>query len=137
MNKKLLRECLRIAKEKLPRHPEKEVGRFFHTSFVVAEGKIISCGHNRSHAPVIHMGYAARLTDDLNPPKTHSEISAWQKVKGMVGNCQFQMVNVRLNSQGEVKISEPCEVCSKLLPILGCSSIYYTNTLGGWSKIVA
>lgn len=136
MNKKLLRDCLRIAREKHSHHPEKEIGNFLHTSFVIFEGKIVSCGHNRSHAPAVHMGYASRLADSLHPPKTHSEISAWKKARGLMYGKSFQMVNIRLNDAGDPKISEPCAVCAGLLPILGCSGIYYTNGIDGWSKLI-
>lgn len=136
MNKKILRECLRIAKEKNHRHPEKENGKFFHTSFVIHDGTIICSGYNRSHTPVIHMGYAARMRDDSASPKTHSEITAWKRGREIIGDQSFQMVNIRLNNHGECKISEPCQVCAYLLPILGCTGVYYTNTIGGWSKLV-
>jgi tRNA(Arg) A34 adenosine deaminase TadA len=136
VNKKLLRDALRIAREKLPRHPEKGIGAFLHTSFIVLEGKIVSYGFNRSHEPAVHLGYGSRLTDKDQPPKTHAEMTAWTKARGLIGNRRFHILNVRLNRDGAVKMSEPCPVCAQLFPILGCCGFYYTNTLGGWSKLV-
>ena len=66
----------------------------------------------------------------------HSEYSAWRKAKGLVKNDSFEILNTRLNKELQLMNSHPCPCCSNFLKDLNCSGIFYSNELGGFSKIV-
>lgn len=127
MKKNLLRECWRIACEKIDRHPEKN---FIHFAFVVHNNKIISTGINREHVPPIHYGYQKRSTNIGFMPKLHAEVDAYHKAKGLLKGEQFEMVNIRLNRQLDMRMSKPCPCCYELLKALNCKCFYYSSEVG-------
>lgn len=132
MRKTILRDCLRIAREKLPRHPEK---RYLHYTFIVQDNKIIEWATNHSANPPIHLGYSSRLED--RPAKTHSEFAAWKRAKGILQhNKPFQCVNIRLNRQSELRLSAPCECCFAFLKSLACTQCYYTTDEQTWDSLL-
>lgn len=125
MKKSLLNLALKIAKKKLSHHPEKD--HFSHYSFVVQEDKILGFGMNHVGLPPVHYGYG-RDEDDAYLPKTHSEISAWKKIRGILDKRKpFTVINIRLNRKGEVRKSKPCRVCLDILNSLGCNKVYFTG----------
>jgi hypothetical protein len=142
MKKTLLREALRIAREKLCNHPKlKETAKrsmFIHYSFVVQDNKIVEYGYNRSEKePPKTFGYHDRFGgNDWYIPGTHSEVDAYRKAKGLMNkNKPFEIINIRLNRQGEIRLSAPCKCCHQLLQEFGCKTFYYTTDVG-MSKIV-
>jgi hypothetical protein len=125
----ILRECLRIAKAKLPRHPQ--FAYYPHFSFIIQDNKLIEWATNTSHQPPIHLGYEARIMD--GKAKTHAEFNAYRRAKGiLISGAPFECVNIRLNKQGEMKMSAPCSCCHAFLGELGCINCYFTNGDGGW-----
>lgn len=127
MKSRLLLDALRIAKEKLPRHPQFE--HWPHYTFIVQSNKILDWGYNLQDIPPIHMGYHERINWGL--PKTHSELSAWRAAKGLLNPSKsFEAINIRLSRQGEMRDSKPCSCCYQFLCSLGCSSCYFSTDLG-------
>src|SRR5215216_5136790 len=78
MKKSLFHECLSIAISKMHNHPQYE--NFIHFSFIVQNNKIVGYGRNNCATPPKHQGYHSRVPT----PKTHSEINAYKKVKGIL-----------------------------------------------------
>lgn len=123
--KKLQRECLRRSLSSLDKNDE----RYKHFSFIVIDGKIVSMGCNLSVVPPIHYGYAKRVPF----PKFHSEVIAWKKARGLIID-RFDLINVRLSSNGEMRLSKPCECCQVLMTALGMHSCYFTAN-NGWERL--
>lgn len=126
MRKSLLKDALKIARVKLPHHPE--FCKYPHYSFIIQDNKIVEWGVNRSSlAPPIHYGYCSLYKDDDGfIPKMHAEINAYQKAKGILNLNKFEMINIRLSRKGFTRCSAPCKCCYVLLKELGCKKFYYS-----------
>lgn len=119
MKKKILKECLRMALEKNPTHPE--FGRYHHFSFVIQNRKILEFGMNREGTPINGFGYPEF-------GKIHSETDAYRKAKGLLDSqAPFDMVNIRLSKQGFLRLSKPCSCCHAFLSMVGCRSVFFTT----------
>jgi hypothetical protein len=127
MKNTILRDCLRISREKLSRHPEKD--HWIHYSFVIQNNKIVEYGYNHNAEPPVFMGYNQRLS--WSKAKTHSEFSAWKAAKGLLNpNKSFDMVNIRLNTAGDERNSMPCKCCYAFLSEVGCNSVHFSTNCG-------
>lgn len=125
MKKSLLNQALQIAESKLLYHTEES---FLHWSFVVQRNKILDYGTNCKLIPPIHLGY--HRWGRATPPKTHSEVRAYHKAKGLLDDKkEFQLINVRLTKSGEIRNSQPCECCYNLLKELGCCKFYFSTSM--------
>lgn len=136
MRKRLLVESLRLANKSLANHPMKDMG-FTHFSFVVLDNKIVEMGMNNYRVPNKHWGYDTRYKgwDSNFIARTHSELDAYRRAKGLIKNQEWDLINIRLNSQGEMKNSCPCSVCSSWLTGgINCNRIFFT-TDAGWAKL--
>lgn len=100
-------------------------GGKFHYSFIVVRNQIIEYSPNTNLVLPKHFGYAARIND--GEAFTHSEIAAYKKAKGLLLGRKFEIVNIRLNKSGQIRLSKPCIVCYSLLQILGCYRFYYST----------
>lgn len=127
MKKSILVLAKSISLSKMHLHPELE--NFIHFSFIVQNNKIIEWGMNRRSIPPKHYGYNKRNTSDKNfVPKKHSEIDAYIKARDLLDKRKtFEMINVRLNKKGELRLSKPCFCCYELLKELGCKIFYYSD----------
>lgn len=131
MRKSILGECLRIARKKLPTHPQ--LLNYAHFSFLILQNRICSVGMNRPHEPDRKFGYHGRILKDDFLPKLHSEMDMladnWRNLKN-----GFETVNLRLNKAGEARLSMPCSVCRSILWRFGCEKVYFSHETG-WGTI--
>lgn len=125
MKKSLFNEAIKIARSEIDRHPEKR--HFLHWSFVVVNNKVVNWATNLGVEPPRHYGYHKRN----GVPKTHSEIRAWLVRRPKV----FELINVRLNKRGDIRLSKPCECCYELMNELGCTKFYYSSEVGFLSLV--
>lgn len=136
MNKRLLRDCLKISKDYLPKHPERNTGNYYHYSFIVQRNKIVEYSTNNSGEPPKHFGYHNRGTWDDFAPKRHAEYNVYMKAKGLLlRDTAWEIVNVRLNTDGIMRNSTPCECCYGFIKVMGCEKCYFT-TNSGFAKMV-
>lgn len=129
MKKKLLTEAMRISKEKNRpgNHPRWGTGKQ-HFTFIIQDNKILEWGVNRDGDALIQFGYS-EFSD------IHSETDAYRKAKGIIDKAKgFDVINVRLNNQNDVRLSRPCPCCMNFLKSLGANQIWYT-TLDGFEKV--
>lgn len=129
MRKNIFNNCLRIAREKLSIHPEYE--NYPHYTFIIQNNNILGYGYNMKGEPPKEFGYHTRLNGGL--PKLHSEFVAYKKIKGILNNEEFEILNIRLNRQGKMKLSHPCSCCLNFLIETKCKNIYY-STENGYEK---
>jgi len=125
MKNSLIREAIRISRRALPTHPWFR-HRKCHFSFVVQNNKIIEWGMNRQgNPPASYPDFAA----------IHSEIDAYSKARGIMNHGQgFEIINIRLNRQGLLKLSAPCERCGPFIQAIGCSHVYFSTNMGSFAK---
>lgn len=128
----ILKECTRISKRNLIKHPLLDISSKLHFSFVILDNQIIGWGYNRVSVPPIHMGYKSRILG--NTPRTHSEIDAYKSCKSLI-NSNFKIVNIRLNKQKDFRLSRPCLCCQRILYALGCVGFYYSTNNNKYEKI--
>lgn len=100
-----------------------------HISFIVDKNKILSVGWNdgwKTHPLAKKHGY--RFSS------IHSELAAIIRIG--IDNCHgLTLINVRVNSLGEIRISKPCSICQSWLSTLGLKQIYYTNNEGRFEAL--
>lgn len=127
MRKSSLNQFLRIARDKLDAHPQ--FMAFPHFSFIVQNNRLLGWATNASHTPPIHFGYHDH-PDKNYRPKLHAELRVYHKVRGILEPGDFEMVNIRLNKTGELRLSKPCNKCFCLISRFGCSKFYYSSETG-------
>lgn len=136
MNKRILRETLRICNRELLSHPEYNVGKWYHWTFLVQRDKIIGSATNDSGEPPKQFGYHNRGNWDDFAPKRHSEYNAVMKLKGLLlRNDPWEIVNVRINKHGELRNSCPCPCCYGFIKSMGCDKCHFTTNIG-FAKMV-
>ena len=132
MKKTIIRECVRRSFELYLKCGDEYWGSSFrHFSFIVVRNKIIEYGINRHRniGEMQKLGYR-------NFSNEHSEFAAWRKARGLVQDSSFEIVNTRINRELGLLNSHPCHCCVNFLKDLNCKSVYYSNEIGGFSKIV-
>lgn len=134
MKKALLKIAIRKVIKKIKRHPQYK--HYIHYSFVVQNNKIIVYAPNTNLNPPVHYGYKDRpdlkkSSDKSNyRPKSHSEINAYKKAIKITDkdifdkDKPFEIINIRFNKTGEIRLASPCFCCFNLLTELGCSKFY-------------
>lgn len=130
MKKSILKYALKIAQDKLPFHPQ--LDHFPHYTFIIQNNKIVDWATNLSQDPPIHYGYNSKENGDpFYRPKIHSEIAGYKKARGILKkNIAFEILNIRLNKKGELRLSKPCICCFEIMKQLGCQKFYYSSDIG-------
>lgn len=123
---RILRECLRISREKNLDHPLRKKGwKYIHWSFIVQDEKIISVGMNRDASIEVI------LPGRKDGRKIHSEQDAVRRARNSLQlSKHWYMVNVRLNKKGLMRNSAPCSRCRSILKWLGVDRIIFTIDKG-------
>lgn len=128
MKKSLIKACNTIAVNDLTRLVNNPNQRFFHWTFVISGNKLVGVGRNRrGENQFKNFGY-------LETANLHSEQDAYWRTKGLLTKKQFQVLNIRLNKQGNLMLSKPCPCCFRFLTFFGCEQFYY-STKNGFDKI--
>jgi len=122
MKKMILEECYRIALNNIKQKKHPQWTSYKHFSFIIQRGRIIEWGMNRCAEPL--MGYPAH-------GKLHSECDAYFKARGLLDNTRaFEVINIRMGSNGQLKLSKPCECCQQFLKRLNCRKVWFSTALG-------
>jgi hypothetical protein len=120
MTNKLIEICVTIAKHYLPKHSRKD--GYKHFSFVIQHNKLVEWGTNKSGPPMKMLGYQ-------DHQMIHSETLAYRKAKGILNKNEiFEVINIRLNARGELKIAKPCPCCTTFLKNLNCKRIWFSSS---------
>ena len=129
MKKKVIQECLDISiRNNNPlNHPQWAC--YKHFSFIIQRNKIVDWGTNRAGTPFANMGYEAHC-------KIHSEVEAYRKARGIMDkSLPFEVVNIRLIKNGQIRSSCPCKCCWNFLKNLGCKQISFTTDMGNFANL--
>jgi hypothetical protein len=131
IRKSLLTKFLAYARTGLTNHPQYEA--FPHWTFFVRNNELLNVGLNRVMEPPKKFGYHARHEDPKFRPKIHSELDALRNFNRGLHN--LTVVNIRLNREGQTRLSIPCQPCRNLLiNVLEVDRIYFT-TEEGWGSL--
>ena len=116
--------------------PEHQCRRTFHTTFIVRKGKIQSIGINSTKTHPRNLKYNYQGADGVDIRSivgVHSELDAVIKMgRKDCSDCVF--INVRIDNNGQVAMSAPCEGCQCVLRQVGFKQVWYTNNEGKLEK---
>lgn len=130
MRKRIIKQCLSLARTKNNPDSHPEWGNFHHFSFIIQNNKILEMGFNRKGPPLEGFGYSQEFG------KIHSENDVYRKAKGIIDHSKaFDVVNIRLNKRDQLRLSKPCSCCSNFLGVVGCRHIYF-STNNGFAKVI-
>ena len=94
------------------------IGRCKHFSFLIEKNRIISIGYNQSYKThPLSKKFGHRFSS------IHSElhaISSFGKTNGLI------LANVRLDLNGNLRESKPCQPCQKMLKYFNIQNVFYT-----------
>jgi tRNA(Arg) A34 adenosine deaminase TadA len=124
MKRRIIEECLDIARRNNTPEKHPEWKHYHHYSFVVQHGKILDWGVNRKSHPISILGYGEHT-------KMHSETDAYFNAKGILDySTYFEVVNIRLTNTGKIASSQPCPCCYALLKRVNCKRVWYSTNMG-------
>jgi len=112
--------------------------RTFHTTFIIKNGKIQVIGINslKTNTRSLRLNYFKNGEDLRKLVGTHSELSALIKYgKEDCSNCIF--LNVRIDKEGNIKNSFPCNGCLSGLFQVGFKRLYFTNDSGDFEEYLS
>ena len=100
--------------------------KYKHFSFIVCGQTIFSIGvNNTTKTHPLAQKYGHRFAS------THSEINALGRFPYAIRLLRnYDMVNVRLNKKGIVRLAKPCIHCQQLLMAFHIQNIYYSTNSG-------
>jgi hypothetical protein len=129
MKNTILRDCLRISREKLPNHPQLHC--WPHFTFIIQNNSIVEWATNSAGTPDRSLGYHTRIEWGDGSPKLHSELNCYKKAKGLLNkNKPFEAVNLRLSRSGNMRLSAPCSCCYNFLGAMGCRMCIFSTDFG-------
>jgi hypothetical protein len=131
---KLYERCLKIASANLHKHPLYEESNYLHWSFLLVKNRLIEWGTNRNGIVPIHFGHSDRI--EGNEPRVHSELDCWNRTKGLIKDSPFQLINIRLNKRGQLRMAMPCVCCFNFLKSLNCSKVIFSTETGFYGQVL-
>lgn len=107
--------------------------RYKHFTFILSKNnKIVSIGiNNIKKTHPLAKKYNHRFYS------THSEISALAKFPYPLKTLPlYNIINIRLNKKGELRLAKPCNHCQALLQAFGVKQIYYSTSNNTFEHIL-
>jgi hypothetical protein len=130
MKRKLIKACIEIAIDQNNPIDHPQYNHFVHWSFMIQDNRVISIGVNRAGNPI------NPIYNSKDFSKIHSESEMHRKSKHFYDNrMPFEVVNIRLGKDNQLKDSRPCICCNAFLSNIGCSRVYYSTMNGNFSVI--
>lgn len=132
---KLFKKSIELSRALFPADFEKEDRRCFHYSFLFNKTKLLVIAENKDST---HPRNRFNLKEfDISLKGVCSEMSLFLKAKSKFNNLNWKkltLINVRLNRNGEVSNSCPCNSCKSLINYLGLRNVYHSNESGGFTE---
>lgn len=135
MNSKQFNRLVDIARAlKIEKHLS---GPCFHVSFLIRKGKIIEIGTNKyKKTNRISATYKCTKAYKKNYiAGIHSEMDALGKGKSIDDFSNIEMVNIRINNNGDVDNSIPCPNCALHIGRYNLKRLWYTDAQGNLIKL--
>lgn len=98
-----------------------------HISLIFDGNRLVSVGRNsrKSHPANLAHGYGPHCG-------THSEMVAILKA----GDCRgLTLVNIRVNKNGALDQSRPCQACMRIIRSSGIAKVFHTDENGGFTML--
>jgi hypothetical protein len=126
----ILDQSLDIALSLLPQAKEERntKNKFFHFAFGYRKNKLLAIGQNnpeKTHAQAFRL--AKRFNTDLEYPYFHAETDLISRLWGKYYiDSSLKMVIVRLNKRGELRRSQPCGRCQRIIQSLSINKLWWS-----------
>ena len=112
-----------------------------HFCFLNYKNKFISVGQNKrkTHPTNLKNPKISRKTGEDFSKEKHicAEFDAIKKVINTT-NIKLKkcdLLSIRIDRNGKISYSKPCESCLNLLNFFEIKKVYYTDLTGKWSKL--
>lgn len=126
----ILNQSVEIALSLLPQAKEdrQTKNKFFHFAFAYKRNKLLAMGQNnpeKTHTRALML--AKRFNIELPYPHFHAETDLISRLWGKyyIDN-NLKMVIVRLNKRGQLRCSQPCKKCTRIIESLGITKIWWS-----------
>ena len=137
---KILKKALKLSYERFCPNPYQR--RYHFTIAFDGKKPILICQNNpiKVNNKAYRIGQQFNIRTYQDFPYVHSESYLVSKLLDRYNNINtnLSIVNVRINRQGKVLLSKPCENCQKILDAVGLNKIYWSiddNTFGSQDQM--
>ena len=126
---KILRKALKLSYERFKPNPFQR--RYHFTIAFDGNKPILICQNNpiKINHKAYKIGQQFNIQTYQDFPYVHSESYLISKLLDRYNSIDtnLSIVNVRINRQGRILLSKPCENCQKILDAVGLDKIYWTT----------
>ena len=129
----IIDQSLEVAQSILPEvYGQRKRNNIFHFAFGYNKNKLLEMGQN---SPEKTNAKAWRLSQQFNTdiiyPYFHAETDLVSKLWGRhYIDSRLKIVVIRLNKNGQLRQSKPCERCSKILKALDVNQVWWSTENG-------
>lgn len=130
----IIHQSIDIALTLLPKAKQSRntKNKFFHFAFGYKKNRLLAIGQNnpeKTHPQALIL--SKRFNTKLEHPYLHAETDLISRLWGKhYIDDTLKMVIVRLNKQGELRCSKPCERCQQIINALGITKIWWSDENG-------
>ena len=126
---KILRKALKLSYERFKPNPFQR--RYHFTIAFDGNKPILICQNNpiKINHKAYKIGQQFNIQTYQDFPYVHSESYLISKLLDRYNSIDtnLSIVNVRINRQGRILLSKPCENCQKILDAVGLHKVYWTT----------
>lgn len=111
-------------------------GRVFHLTTAWRCSRLLSIGTNnyrKTHPEMLKYNYTNR-DGKIYTPGRHSEWACLSQI-GQQDCSKIIFINIRIDRNGKIAYSKPCNGCRKLLDNSGYKMILYSTNEGAFEKL--
>jgi hypothetical protein len=137
---KILKKALKLSYERFSPNPFQR--RYHFTIAFDVNKPILICQNNpiKVNHKAYRIGQQFNIRTYQEFPYVHSESHLVSKLLDRYNtiDTNLSIVNIRINRQGVILLSKPCENCQKILDAVGLTKVYWSidkNTFGSPDKI--
>ena len=138
---KILKKALKLSYDRFKPNPFQR--RYHFTIAFDVNKPILICQNNpiKVNHKAYRIGQQFNIQTYQDFPYVHSESHLVSKLLDRYNSIDtnLSIVNVRINRQGIILLSKPCENCQKILDAVGLKKVYWSmnhNTFGSNSEII-
>lgn len=134
MKKKVLKKAIDIAYAMCPNMRKKGL-RASHVAFLVKKNRIVKIGWNKAKTNPNSKKYPyIGQTGEKIEVNTHAELDVILK-SGQNNLSDHEIIVLRVDGEGKLNNSKPCNGCHHLLKQVSIKKIYYSNSKGEVNNI--
>lgn len=138
---KILKKAIKLSRDRFNPNPYQR--RYHFTIAFDVNKPILICQNNpiKINHKAYRIGQKFKIKTYQEFPYVHSESYLVSKLLDRYNtiDTNLSIVNIRINRQGIILLSKPCENCQKILDAVGLKRVYWSinqNTFGSSDEII-